>query len=103
LRPAPSFILADPDLIAKRLAAVTVAHEKTPVAETEQMRRQSPSPDGMRLRPPFPSIEGLALQGLTSIIRIVVANLNDQPVPSLYRMKFVIVPVIISLSGWNIR
>jgi hypothetical protein len=57
----------------------------------------------MRLRPAFPSIEGLALQGLTSIIRIVVANLNDQPVPSLYRMKFVIVPVIISLPGWNIR
>ncbi|SVC19505.1 uncharacterized protein METZ01_LOCUS272359, partial [marine metagenome] len=90
---APGFAVvgADARLVAERLAPMTVTHQQTAIAQSQQVRRQSPDADRVWHAPGFAAVGGLGLECLASVGRVIVSNLHDdRAVGGLDGVQFVV-------------
>src|SRR5690606_9672764 len=90
-------------LIAEGRAAMTIGHEQTPVAQTQQVRRKPPYTDAVRLAPCLPAITGFRLQGLAGVRLVVIADVrDDRAILRLHCVEFVVIPGLVARAGFDL-
>lgn len=92
-RPGLGIVFTEPNLIASRGAAVSIAHQQATIFKAEEMTGETPDAYGVWDSPGLSAIDGFGLQSLLCVGLVVIADVgNEGSVACLDGVKLVIIP-----------